>query len=202
VAQGIKSISRELRAGAATLRRLAGVTSSRRIMRMAETMATAVQAGGKIVACGNGGSAADAQHFITELVVRLQEDRAPIRALALTTNTSLLTAAANDLGYKQIFARQIAAQVDADDVVVIISTSGNSSNVLAAARAATKIGATVLGLTGGGGGKLKPLCHHWLGVVASNTQHIQEGHIAVLHVLCMQMENILFGTGVKRGGAR
>jgi len=153
--------------------------------------AAAVRGGGKILFCGNGGSAADAQHLATELVVRFKADRAAIAALALTTDTSLLTAAGNDLGFDDIFARQIEALAKPDDVVIGISTSGNSENVVRALKAAAGLGATTVAFTGAGGGKLAAICDVLIAVPSDVTARIQEMHILIGHVLCEGLETAL-----------
>mgnify|MGYP000202659963 CR=1 FL=1 len=152
-----------------------------------EAMTAALRAGGKIMACGNGGSAADSQHFAAELLNRFEKERAPLAAIALTTDTSTLTSIANDYHYDQVFAKQVAALGRAGDVLLAISTSGNSPNVLAAMAVARARGVRVVALTGKGGGKmaaaLGPDDIH-LCVPADRTARIQEVHLLVLHCLC------------------
>ena len=150
----------------------------------AEKMWAALQAGGKIVIFGNGGSAADAQHFAAELVGRYKAERKALPAIALTTDTSILTAVANDYAYDRVFARQVEALVQSGDVAVAISTSGNSKSVLEAVAAARARKAFVVGLTGGTGGKLKGAVDLCLCVPSSETPHIQEGHISLIHAIC------------------
>lgn len=186
--------TRELRAAAATLTALAKPSCVRRVAAAAAAVAAAYRAGGQLIAFGNGGSAADAQHLVAELVVRLRFDRPALPALALTVNPSLVTAAANDYGYDTVFVRQVEAHVRPGDMVVAISTSGTSPGVVKAAQAARRRGAVVIGL-GGKGGALKRHCDHWLGVPAAATPHIQEGHIALIHILCRLVEDELFGSG-------
>lgn len=147
-----------------------------------------IKSGGKLLLFGNGGSAADAQHIAAELVVRYKQDRAAIAAIALTTDTSTLTAGANDLGFDTIFSRQIEALGRAQDVAVGISTSGNSPNVLAALREAKKRGLVTVGLTGGDGGQMKSLCDAIVVVPSRVTARIQEMHIFVGHLLCRALE--------------
>ena len=157
--------------------------------------------GGKVLACGNGGSAADAQHFATELVVQYKATRRALPAIALTTDTSLLTAAANDFGYDAVFARQVEALGRAGDVLIAISTSGQSENVLRAASAALELGLRVIGLTGRSGGRLAtalgPAAARGeailLVVPAERTDEIQEMHILILHLLCELVERELIG---------
>ncbi|MEZ5066729.1 MAG: D-sedoheptulose 7-phosphate isomerase [bacterium] len=151
-------------------------------------LARAVTGGGKILLCGNGGSAADAQHFATELTVRYLADRPAIPAIALTTDTSVLTAASNDLGFERVFARQVEALGRPGDALVAISTSGNSANVLAAAREARERGLVVVGLTGRSGGRLRELSDHWIASPSDHTPRIQEAHLVVEHLLCEIVE--------------
>jgi len=163
----------------------------------AETMAICLKSGGKILFCGNGGSAADAQHIATELVVRLTSelDRKALFALALTTNSSILTAGANDYGFDKVFSRQVEAYGNSGDVLVGISTSGNSENVIHAVHEAKKSGLLTIGLLGGTGGKLKPLVDTAIVVPGTKVTRIQEGHCAIGHILCLLIEKIIFGLG-------
>jgi len=151
----------------------------------------ALKSGGKILFCGNGGSAADCQHAATELVVRLKTNRRAFAALALTTDTSLLTACANDLGFEKVFQRQVEALGNAGDVLVALSTSGRSANILAAARQARKQKLKVMALTGPDGSPLAKLADCVLAVPSTDTQRIQEAHIMFLHILCRQAERLL-----------
>jgi D-sedoheptulose 7-phosphate isomerase len=151
-------------------------------------LGAAVGSGGKILLCGNGGSAADAQHFATELTVRYLADRPAIPAIALTTDTSVLTAAANDLGFEQVFARQVEAHGRPGDALVAISTSGSSPNILQAVRAAKERELVTVGLTGAGGGELGPLVDHWLAAPSDHTPRIQEAHLVLEHLLCELVE--------------
>jgi D-sedoheptulose 7-phosphate isomerase len=140
--------------------------------------------------CGNGGSAADAQHFVTELVVRLDSKsrRRPLPATALTTDTSILTAAANDLGFDHVFARQIEARARQGDLLVLISTSGNSPNLLVAARTARELGVKSAALLGKGGGRLKSMVDSAIVAPSDDTQRIQEVHALCLHLWCEWLE--------------
>jgi len=147
-----------------------------------------IRGGGKILFFGNGGSAADAQHLATELTVRYRQDRAAIAALALTTDTSALTAAGNDLGFERIFARQIEALGRAGDVAIAISTSGKSANVLAALKQAKAQKLVTAALSGKGGGNLKGLADHLLLVPSDTTARIQEMHILLGQMLCGAVE--------------
>lgn len=150
--------------------------------------AAAVRAGGKIVFFGNGGSAADAQHLATELTVRYAADRPPIAALALTTDTSTLTAIGNDLGFAVLFARQIEALCRTGDVCVAISTSGQSENIVAGLQAARAQGCVAAGFAGRDGGRMVGLADPLLIVPAEATARIQEMHITLGHMLCAALE--------------
>ncbi len=154
-----------------------------------------LQGGGKILFCGNGGSAADSQHLAAELVVRLRGsfDRPPIPALALTVDTSILTASANDYGFEQVFSRQVAALGKPGDLLVAISTSGNSPNVLRAVEQAKKQNLYVIGFLGGNGGKLKKLVDLPLIIPSQTTARIQESHIMIGHIICELVGMELFG---------
>jgi D-sedoheptulose 7-phosphate isomerase len=156
-----------------------------------EASVRAVVAGGKLVFFGNGGSAADAQHLATELTIRYSQTRPAISALALTTDTSALTAAGNDFGFGQIFARQVEALVGARDVVFGLSTSGRSANVLNALAAARERGAVTVGFTGRDGGAMPEVCDHLLRVPSETPARIQEIHILVGHMLCGAIEKSL-----------
>jgi D-sedoheptulose 7-phosphate isomerase len=160
-----------------------------RITQAGERLHACLQAGGKILLCGNGGSAADAQHAATELVVRYQEQRRALAAIALTTDTSILTAHANDYGFDGVFARQVEALGRPGDALVAISTSGNSPSILQAARAAREQRITVIGLTGHAGGQLIEHCDLAIQVDSANTARIQEAHIYLLHVWCEWLES-------------
>ncbi|HOT95841.1 MAG TPA: D-sedoheptulose 7-phosphate isomerase [bacterium] len=152
----------------------------------------ALRRGKKILICGNGGSAADAQHFAAELVGRLQRDRTPLPAIALTTDTSILTAVGNDYGFDKIFRRQVEAWGEAGDLLLAISTSGNSPNILEAIAAARQLGLQVLTLAGRDGGAMSACADLALVVPARTSQHIQEGHIGIIHIWCALVEDTLF----------
>ena len=158
-------------------------------------MSTSLQRGNKILACGNGGSAADAQHFAGELVNRFERDRPALAAVALTHDASVITSIANDYAFDDIFSRQVQALGRAGDVLLAISTSGNSRNVLAAAEAATRLDMDVIALTGQDGGALgrmiKP--EHHLNIPHTSTPRVQEMHITCLHVICTLIDDTLFG---------
>jgi D-sedoheptulose 7-phosphate isomerase len=147
-----------------------------------------LKAGRKILVCGNGGSAADAQHIAAELVGRYETERRALPAIALTTDTSALTALANDYDFKRIFARQVEALAQDGDCLIAISTSGNSENVIAAVMVARSLGCQVVGMTGAGGKKLASLCDTCLMVPSERTARIQEAHITVAHIWCEIIE--------------
>ncbi|NBD19573.1 SIS domain-containing protein [Aquabacterium fontiphilum] len=150
--------------------------------------ARALEAGGKILFCGNGGSAADSQHLASELTGRFIKDRRPLAALALTTDSSALTCIGNDYAFDEVFARQVAGLGRPGDVLVAISTSGNSRNVVRAVDEARRIGMSVVGLLGRDGGVLKPMCDVAIVVPSDVTARIQEAHILIGHTLCGLIE--------------
>lgn len=158
------------------------------IARAASMIERTLAGGGTLYFCGNGGSAADAQHLATEYVVRYLRDRRALPAVALTTDSSLLTAAGNDLGFEMIFARQVEAFVSPQDLLVIHSTSGNSPNVLRAAEAARRRGAPVLALTARDGGSLRELATHSVVVPVERTDRAQELHLCIQHLICELVE--------------
>jgi D-sedoheptulose 7-phosphate isomerase len=159
--------------------------------RLLDVCAASVRHGGKILFFGNGGSAADAQHLATELTVRFIKTRKPIAAIALTTDTSTLTAIGNDFGFDKLFARQIEALGHAGDVAIGISTSGNSANVINALKAARKQKITTVGFTGAEGGKMKTHCDILLKIPSKTTSRIQEMHITLGQMLCGALEQKL-----------
>jgi len=161
------------------------------IAAIAERYEVALRAGGTLFFAGNGGSAADAQHLATEYVVRYQTSRPALRALALTTDTSLLTACANDMGFDEVFARQLDALARPGDVLSLHSTSGESPNVIRAAQAARARGVTVVALLGKSGGQLAALADVALVVPSDDTARIQELHLAIEHVVCEMVEERL-----------
>lgn len=163
------------------------------VARAAELVISAIKAGGKILIFGNGGSAADAQHIAAELVNRLNYDRPPIAAIALTTDTSILTSVGNDSSFDELFERQLRALGRKGDVALAISTSGNSPNVLRAVEAARELGVHTLALAGRNGGKLAAAVDIALVVNAHSTQRIQETHITIGHILCELVEDALYG---------
>jgi len=164
----------------------------RAIVEAASLITECLRSGGKLLFFGNGGSAADAQHLAAEFVGRFTMERHPLPAMALTANTSILTAIGNDYGFEQVFARQIAALGRPNDVAIGISTSGNSPNVIVAIREATKRNLKTIGLAGNGGGDLAKCVDLPITIVAENTARIQECHIAIGHVVCELVEKELF----------
>lgn len=149
--------------------------------------------GGKLFIFGNGGSAADAQHIAAEFVNRFMMERPPLPAIALTTDTSLLTSIGNDYTFEDIFDKQVSALVTENDIVWGISTSGNSANVIKALRRAEKKGVTILGFAGRDGGKMKGICNHILMVDSNITARVQEIHILAAHIICGLVDEIMFG---------
>ena len=148
----------------------------------------------KVLICGNGGSAADAQHIATELVIRMNKSgRPPLAAIALTTDTSMLTAGGNDIGFENVFARQVEALGNSGDVLIAITTSGKSENVNRAIAEAKKRDMTVIGLLGKDGGSSKDITDIAIIVPSNDTQRIQEGHITIAHIICGILENEIFG---------
>lgn len=161
-----------------------------------ETITASLINGGKILACGNGGSAADAQHFAAELVGRYEAERQGLAAIALTTDTSILTAVGNDYTFSQIFARQVQALGNTGDVLLAISTSGNSANVVEAINAAHQANLRVIALTGRNGGKIGEMLRHddiHLCVPVERTARIQETHLLIIHCLCDGIDSLLLG---------
>lgn len=153
---------------------------------------SSLASGGQLMACGNGGSAADAQHIVAEFTGRFLRERRPLRALALHANSSAVTAIANDYGFEFVFAREVMAHGRAGDILLALSTSGNSSNILRAIEAAREKKVSVIGLTGGTGGKMKSSCDLCICVPSKSTPRIQEMHIAIYHAICELVEERLF----------
>ncbi|MFI5339016.1 MAG: D-sedoheptulose 7-phosphate isomerase [Candidatus Methylomirabilales bacterium] len=166
-----------------------------RIEVVARRMADVLRRGGKLLFFGNGGSAADAQHLAAEFVNRFLRDRGALAAVALTTDSSALTSIGNDLGFDQVFARQVEALARPGDVVVAISTSGNSPNVLRGVEAARRLGCATVGLTGGSGGLLATAVDEAFVVPSTETPRIQETHITLGHALCAVVDEILLTAG-------
>jgi D-sedoheptulose 7-phosphate isomerase len=159
--------------------------------RVVGIMARSMAEGGALLVCGNGGSAADAQHIVAELTGRFFRDRKPLRALALHANSSSLTAIGNDYGYDLVFAREVQAHGRPGDVLLAISTSGNSPNILRAIEAARGSGLIVIGLTGEGGGRMREVCDICLCMPSTSTPRIQECHILIGHTICELLEQVL-----------
>lgn len=162
-----------------------------RIESAARAIIESLAGGGKLLVCGNGGSAADSQHMVAELVGRFKKERKPLPAIALTVNTSILTAIANDYSYDVAFARQIEALGRPGDVALGISTSGNSRNVVEALKTAKALGLKTIGLTGALGGDVARECDITIAVGSNDTPRIQESHLLVIHILCELIENEL-----------
>jgi D-sedoheptulose 7-phosphate isomerase len=167
------------------------------IVSIAMQIVQAFRRGNKVFLFGNGGSAADAQHIAAELVGRFYLDRTPLPAIALTTNTSCLTAIANDYGYEAVFARQLEALVSEGDVVVGIGVSGSSPNVVAALEVAKRHKAVTVGFTGGDGGKTRSIVDYLITVPSRDTPRVQEAHITIGHIVCYLVEKTLFGGKVE-----
>lgn len=163
----------------------------------AAATAQALKTGRKLMVAGNGGSAADAQHLVAEFISRLVEDRPAMRAIALTTDTSILTAVGNDYGYERVFARQIEGLGQPGDVFMGISTSGNSPNVLRALELCRSMGVATIGLSGGTGGKMQPLCDYLIVIPSTVTMYIQQAHLALEHIFCMMVERHYFGASLE-----
>lgn len=163
-----------------------------RLEAAAESCIEALKNGRKILLAGNGGSAADAQHIAGEFVSRFAFDRPGLPAIALTTDTSILTAIGNDYGYEKLFARQVQAHAQKGDVFIAYSTSGRSPNVIAALQEAKTRGVICIGMTGNRGGPMQELCEHYLDVPSADTPKIQEGHAVLGHILCGLVERALF----------
>jgi len=178
------------------LRRRMAQTLPAEIARAGEALAAAMKAGRKALACGNGGSAADSQHFAAEMVGRFERERPGMPAIALTTDTSALTAIANDYDFDRVFSRQVEALGDPGDVLLAISTSGNSKNVVEAVRAAQAKDLVVIALTGRDGGAMAKMLRSQdfhLNVAHPRTMRIQEVHLLVIHCLCEVVDNVIYG---------
>ena len=165
------------------------------ILQAVDLLAETFRKGNKLLLCGNGGSAADCQHIATELMIRLSHHikRPALPAIALTTDTSNLTAGGNDIGFENVFARSVEGLGQKDDVLLAISTSGNSVNIIKASETAHSKGMKVIGFLGGDGGKLKSNVDLPVVIPSSNVQRIQEGHITVAHIICELVEEELYG---------
>lgn len=169
------------------------VDNAKTLVDFAVTIAKCLTNGNKILICGNGGSAADSQHIAAEFVGRFVMERPSLPAIALTTDTSLLTAVGNDYSFAEVFEKQVAALANSGDIVWGISTSGNSENVVRALKKASKAGATVLGFAGRDGGLMKNLCDKIVIVDNKETARIQEIHIMCAHIICGLVDEIMFG---------
>ena len=161
------------------------------ISAIAAAMVGTIRAGGKVLLCGNGGSAADSLHITAELVGRFYSDREPLAAISLAANTSTITAVGNDFSFEEIFARQVSGLGQPGDVVVGLSTSGNSENVLRALQTGNEKGLTTIAFTGSGGGKLLDAAELCLQIPSENTARIQEAHITAAHIICELVESVL-----------
>ncbi len=181
-------IEREIETLIETLRIFATSQSSV-LVKATSLCENALSGGGKILICGNGGSAADSQHFAAELVVRFKKNRRPLPAIALTTDTSILTAGANDFGYETVFARQVQALGKEGDVLIGISTSGRSKNVILALTEAKRMGLKTIGLCGKDPKDMADLCDVCITVPSEKTSHIQEVHEVCLHIIAEELEN-------------
>lgn len=175
--------------------------NARALARVVDAYCDTLEGGGTLFFAGNGGSAADAQHLATEYVVRYRENRRPFAAIALTTDTSLLTATGNDLSFEEIFSRQLEALCTSKDLLVIHSTSGKSPNLVCAVRVAREKGAKVVAFLGKGGGEIAPLVDEAIIVDSESTSHIQEMHLAMEHLVCECVEEKMLGglSGNARG---
>lgn len=189
----IQSISEQIAQARVVLETMqADYTLLSRVEAAARVCIEALKRNGKILLAGNGGSAADAQHIAAELVSRFRFDRPGLPAIALTTDTSILTAIGNDYGYEKLFSRQIQALGRAGDVFIGYSTSGRSANILAGFEEARSHGLTCIGLTGNRGGPMLELCDYILEIPSSGTPKIQEGHLVLGHILCGLIEKAIF----------
>ncbi len=168
------------------------------MLTIAKLTGEAMAAGGKLMVAGNGGSAADAQHLVAEFVARLTVDRPALRAIALTTDTSILTAIGNDWCFERIFARQVEALGQRGDVLLGISTSGNSGNIVCAVEVAKAMGVTTIGFSGNNGGRMRTLCDFNVIIPSKTTMNIQESHLALEHIFCMLVERYTFGEDFDR----
>jgi D-sedoheptulose 7-phosphate isomerase len=187
-------VKRQLEQSAATLAAvLEDESIHAAVLEAGRVTAEAMRAGRKLMVCGNGGSAADAQHLVAEFVVRLEQDRPALRAIALTTDSSILTAAGNDYGYEHVFERQVEALGAKGDVLLAISTSGNSRNCVLALKQARAMGIRTVSYTGNGGGAMKELSEISVIVPSKVTMNIQESQLALEHIFCMVVERCYFG---------
>lgn len=173
---------------------VAGVASAKEeILRVSAMLFDRIEAGGTVITCGNGGSALEAQHFAAELISHFRRDRRAVPAVSLPLDYGVLTSIANDFSFEEVFSRQVEALAGPGDVVVGISTSGNSPNVVAALRAAKSRGALTLALSGRNPGAMGPLADYCLTVDASDTPRVQEGHLMIVHLICEELDARLAG---------
>ncbi len=187
-------VQRQLGYSIATLQAVrADESIAETIVRLSEITAASMKTGGKLLVAGNGGSAADAQHLVAEFVGRLVVNRPALRAVALTTDTSILTAVGNDFSFEHVIERQVEALGAHGDIFLGISTSGNSRNILRAASLAKKMGLTTVGFSGNDGGELARICDLSIVVPSNVTMNIQEAHLALEHIFCMLVELCYFG---------
>jgi len=187
-------VKKQLTQSIATMTKvLADDTIHSAVVEAGRITAEAMKAGKKLMVCGNGGSAADSQHLVAEFVSRLTVDRPALRSVALTTDTSILTAIGNDYSYDNVFERQVEALGIAGDVLLAISTSGNSKNCVKALKLAKKMGIHTVSYTGNGGGAMKDLSDINVIIPSDTTMNIQESHIALEHIYCMVVERYYFG---------
>ncbi len=170
----------------------------KKIVKISDIIITALRNGGKLVLFGNGGSAADAQHIACELISKFKFERKGLSAIALTVNTSILTAIGNDYSFDNIFSRQVEALVNSEDVVIGISTSGKSINVIKGLKYANMLGATTIGLTGRGGGDIRKIVDICIMIPSNITPHIQEAHITVGHIICQIVEEKICESSISR----
>ena len=187
-------VQRQLAQSIATMQAvLADDSIAETIVRLSEITAASMKLGGKLLVAGNGGSAADAQHLVAEFVGRLVINRPALRAIALTTDTSILTAVGNDFSFDHIIERQVEALGAPGDVFLGISTSGNSKNILKALKLARELGIITIGFTGNSGGTMRDACDHNIIIPSTVTMNIQESQLALEHIYCMLVERCYFG---------
>ena len=187
-------VQRQIAQSIATLEAvLANEQIAETLVRVSEMTAATMKAGGKLLVAGNGGSAADAQHLVAEFVGRLTVSRPALRAIALTVDTSILTAVGNDFSFDHVFERQVEALGAPGDIFLGISTSGNSKNIVKAVKLANEMGLTTVGFSGNDGGAMAELCHLNIVIPSSTTMNIQESHLVLEHIYCMLVELCYFG---------
>ncbi len=192
VPQGVsEKLGSILKEHVAVAERSFGLEQARNLQQIAAAMIDTFRKNGKILLCGNGGSAADAQHIAAEFIVRFKKERRSLPAIALTTDSSVLTATANDYDYDLVFRRQVEGLGNLGDLLIAISTSGNSKNVIEAVKAAKTKKMTTVSFTGKSGGALKPLTDYNFSAASTETSHIQEMHITALHAISEVVEDVL-----------